>query len=149
MLSLKCPLLLLGFFLSIISPPISNLFLVCSTPPYTLLGLGPIIQRQIKLYLKRLQQEQKQCWWLCGQGIIRETVFETDHLAAAATNADELNIYVQNVSGTKDTYETLSSANNYISAAAPKPILCNMDSMSVFPTKHPPLHNHMSTNQFH
>ena len=54
-------------------------------------------------------------------------VFETDHLAAAPTDADEVNMDVQKGYGAKDTYGPLSSATPPISAAAPKPLSSNMD----------------------
>ena len=41
-------------------------------------------------------------------------VFKTDHLAAAPTNADEVNMDVQKGSGTKDNSGTLYSANTSI-----------------------------------
>ena len=49
-------------------------------------------------------------------------VFETDHLAVAPTNDDEVKMDVQNVSGAKDTSMPLASANPPISVAAPKPL---------------------------
>ena len=67
----------------------------------------------------------------------RGKVVETDHLAVAPTNADEVKIDFQNGSGTKDTYGPLSGLNTPISVAAPKPPLPNMDSRSVLPTKTP------------
>ena len=56
MLSLKCPILLLLVVLSILSHPIYNIFLLCSTPPPLVL-LDSIIQRGRNLYLKILQKE--------------------------------------------------------------------------------------------
>ena len=47
-------------------------------------------------------------------------VVETDRLEASLTNADEVNMDVQNVSGTKDTCGHLFSANPPISVPAPK-----------------------------
>ena len=47
-------------------------------------------------------------------------VFETDNLAAAPTNADEVKIYIQKCYGAKDISGPLSSANPPISVEAPK-----------------------------
>ena len=52
----------------------------------------------------------------------RTKVFETDRLAAAPTNADELSMDVQKGSGIKYTYGNFSIANPYISVASPKPL---------------------------
>ena len=49
-------------------------------------------------------------------------MFDTDRLSAALDDVDEVKIDFQKVSGTKDTYRTLSSANNFISVAATKSI---------------------------
>ena len=65
MLSLNYTLFLLAIVLYMLSPPISNLFLLCSVPPPPLIGIGPKhstrqrlrIQRGIEMDLKRLQQE--------------------------------------------------------------------------------------------
>ena len=64
-------------------------------------------------------------------------VFDTNLLENSLTNADEVNIDFKKGSGTKDTYGTLSGANNPISVAVPKPLSSNMDSRSFLPTKTP------------
>ena len=56
---------------------------------------------------------------------------------AALADANELNMDIQNVYGTKDTSGPLSSVNPPISVAAPKPLSYNMDSRYVFPKKIP------------
>ena len=77
-------------------------------------------------------------------------VFETDRLAAAPTDAYEGNMDVPKGYGAKDTYWPFSSANPPISVAAPKLLSSDMDSSyMLFQPKHPPLHNQMSTHQFH
>ena len=48
-------------------------------------------------------------------------LFETDRLAAASANADEVNMDTQKGSGTKDTSVPLSSDNPLISVSEPKP----------------------------
>ena len=119
------------------TPPIYNLFILCLTNPPLLLVLESSIQRGKKLDMKRLQQEQQQCWWLCVQVTRREKIFETDNLVADTTDADDLNMDIQRGSGAKDTSWPLFSANPPISVSAPKPISYNMDSISVFPNKIP------------
>ena len=64
-------------------------------------------------------------------------VFETDTLAVALTNVDEVKKDIQKVSGAKDTSGTFYSANPTISVAAPKPLSSSMDSRSVVQTKIP------------
>ena len=64
-------------------------------------------------------------------------VVETDFLAAAPTDADEVKMGVQNNSGAKDTSGPLSSVNPPISVSAPKPLSSNMESRYVFTTKIP------------
>ena len=64
-------------------------------------------------------------------------IFERYRLAAAPTDADEVNIYLQKYYSARDTSGTFSSVNPTISVAAPKPLSYNMDSRSVFPTKIP------------
>ena len=64
-------------------------------------------------------------------------VFETDSLAAAPNDSDEVKIDIQKVYGAKDTYSPLSSTNPPISVAAPKPLSSIMDSRSFFSTKTP------------
>ena len=63
---------------------------------------------------------------------------ETDHLADAPTDADEVKMDIQKGSGAKDTSGSLSSANPPISVAAPKPLSSNMESRSVLQNKTPP-----------
>ena len=62
-------------------------------------------------------------------------VVKTYLLAAALTNADEMNMDVQKCSGYKDTSGPLSSLNPPISVAASKPLSSDMDSRYLFPTK--------------
>ena len=73
--------------------------------------------------------------------MFRETegtkLFDTDHLAAAPTDADEMKMDAQKGYGVKDTYGPFSSVNPPISVAAPKPLSSNMDSRYVLPTKLP------------
>ena len=64
-------------------------------------------------------------------------LFETDNLAAASTNADEVKMYIKKGSGSKDIYGHFPIKNPPISVAAPKPLSSNMDSRSVFTTKIP------------
>ena len=64
-------------------------------------------------------------------------VIETDFLAVAPTDADEVNMDAQKCYGVKYTYGPLSSVNPPISVAAPKPLSSNMDSKYIFPTKIP------------
>ena len=99
-------------------------------PPPPLLLLDPSIQKIRKKSFKEVEN-----WILIyysGGGIggggfdFRETegkkIFETDHLAYAQTNANEVIMDVQKGSGTKDNYGPLSSVNPPISVAAPKPL---------------------------
>ena len=62
-------------------------------------------------------------------------LFETDSLAAATTDADDVKMDVQKGSDAKDTSGTLSSANPTISVEAPKPLSYNMESRYFLPTK--------------
>ena len=64
-------------------------------------------------------------------------VFETDHLAAAPDDADEVKMNVQRGSGTTDNSGPLSSDNPPFSVAVPKPLSSKMNSRSVMPTKTP------------
>ena len=64
-------------------------------------------------------------------------LFDTDHLEPAPTYAHEVNMDAQKDYGATYTYGPLSSVNPPISVAAPKPLLSNMDSRSVLPTKLP------------
>ena len=66
-------------------------------------------------------------------------VFETDNLAAAPTNADEVKIYIQKCYGSRDTSGTLSSVNPPVSVVATKPLSSNMDSIYFLSTKIPSL----------
>ena len=72
-----------------------------------------------------------------------------DCLASFQTNYDEAKMDAHKISGTKDMYGPLSSANTPILVAALKPLSSNTDSRSMLPTKHPPLHNKISTNEFY
>ena len=67
----------------------------------------------------------------------RTKLVDTDNLAAAPTNADEVKINVRKCSGSKDSYGDFTSMNTPISGASPKPFSSNMDSRSIFPTKTP------------
>ena len=62
---------------------------------------------------------------------------ETDFLAAAPDDADEVNMDVQKGSFAKDTSGHLSSASPPISVAAPKLLSFNMESRSVLQNKTP------------
>ena len=62
-------------------------------------------------------------------------VVEMDHLAAAPTNAEEVNMDAQKGSGAKDTSGHFSSRNPTILLSAPKTLSSNMDSRYVLSTK--------------
>ena len=59
-------------------------------------------------------------------------LFDTDCLAAAPTDDDEVKMVVPKVYGAKDTSGPLSSANHPILVAAQKPLSSDMDSIFVF-----------------
>ena len=71
-------------------------------------------------------------------------VFETDCLAAAPNNSDEVKMDVKKGYGAKDTPGPLSSVNLPISVAAPNTLSSNIDSRYVFQPKHPPFHKYSS-----
>ena len=62
-------------------------------------------------------------------------LFETDCLATALINNDELNMDVQKGCDAKYTSGTLSSANPPILVASPKPLSSHMGSRSILTTK--------------
>ena len=64
-------------------------------------------------------------------------LFETDLLAAAPTNSDEVKMDVKNGYSAKDNSGPLFSVNSPISVAAPKTLSSNMDSGYVLPRKTP------------
>ena len=64
-------------------------------------------------------------------------VFDTDRLASALDNTDEVKMDVQKGYSNKDTSGPLSSKNTPISVASPKSLSSNMDSRSFLPTKTP------------
>ena len=53
---------------------------------------------------------------------------ETDRLADAPNNADEVNMDVKKCYGSRDTSGTLSGVNPPVSVVATKPLSSNMDS---------------------
>ena len=71
---------------------------------------------------------------------------ETDILATAPTDDDEVSMDVQKCYGAKDTSGPLSSANPPISVAATNHFHPTWTQDMSFQTKFPPLHNQMSTH---
>ena len=89
-LSLKCPLLIIGTFLSILPPPTSCYFTQAFKEA----------ENWVRRYYSRSSSS-------VGGFVFREPegtkVFETYCLAAAQTDTDEVNMDTQKVSGDKDT----------------------------------------------
>ena len=129
MLSLQCPLLILGLLLSILPPtnlqPLPPLF---NPPLLPIVGIGPKHSKRHKTESKEISAVVVVVLVdLCSGNQKRQKYLKMDCLEYDPTNADEVDMDVQKGYGKIYTSVTLSSANPTISVAASKPLSSDMD----------------------
>ena len=94
MLSLNFPLLLLGLVLSILSPSLSNLFLLCSTPPSLLIGIGHNHSKRHKTGSEEIAAGVAVFLVALCSGNQKGQTYLRLRLSGALTDADEVNMDV-------------------------------------------------------